>query len=150
MSRPSVYSERLASAVLSRLADGESLRVICADKAMPSRSTVKKWNSEDIKGFSARYARARDEGLDVIADEIIEISDEAEVVLEANEDGSQYAPKLDATAVARNRLRVDARKWYLSKLAPKRYGEKQQVEHSGGLTLEQLVLQSMKPADDAN
>lgn len=135
--------------MLSRLADGESLRAICADEAMPSRSTVKKWNAEDIKGFSARYARARDEGLDVLADEIIEIADEAEVVLEANEDGSQYTPKLDATAVARNRLRVDARKWYLSKLAPKRYGEKQQVEHSGGLTLEQLVLQSMKPADDA-
>ena len=37
----------------------------------------------------------------------------------------------DSTAVQRNRLRVDARKWLLSKLAPKKYGDKLTQEHTG-------------------
>lgn len=37
----------------------------------------------------------------------------------------------DSTAVQRNRLRVDARKWLLSKMAPKKYGDKVTQEHTG-------------------
>jgi hypothetical protein len=37
----------------------------------------------------------------------------------------------DSTAVARNRLRVDARKWVAAKLLPKKYGDKVQQEVSG-------------------
>ena len=33
--------------------------------------------------------------------------------------------------VNRSKLRVDSRKWQLSKLLPKKYGEKQTIEHEG-------------------
>ena len=46
-------------------------------------------------------------------------------------DGEDVALALDATAVARNRLRVDARKWVASKLKPKKYGDKMTQEHTG-------------------
>src|ERR1700676_5035469 len=51
-------------------------------------------------------------------------------------------PKIAATSITRENLadnlwlRVDARKWLMAKMAPKRYGDKLDVAHSGGLTLE--------------
>ena len=49
--------------------------------------------------------------------------------------------RVNGEHVQRSKLRVDARKWLLSKIAPKQYGEKQAVEHSGAigvLTQEQI------------
>jgi hypothetical protein len=37
--------------------------------------------------------------------------------------------------VDRSRLQIDARKWILSKLLPKKYGDKVEHEHSGGVTV---------------
>ncbi|CAN7470970.1 hypothetical protein LJR175_003148 [Variovorax sp. LjRoot175] len=71
---------------------------------------------------SEMYAHAREARADVIADEIIAISDEAEVVAVTR--GNRVELVLDATAVARNKLRVDARKWTASKLKPRIYGDK--------------------------
>lgn len=79
---------------------------------MPPEATVRGWVVDDIDGFAAQYARARDIGLDVCADELFEIAD-------GNGD------------VARDRLRFDMRRWYLSKMAPKRYGDKTEVAHTG-------------------
>ncbi len=64
------------------------------------------------------YARAKEESADKLAEEIVEIADEA-------------AGEVDAAAVQAARLRVDARKWVASKLKPKRYGDAQKIEHSG-------------------
>lgn len=79
---------------------------------MPSEAAVRRWVVEDYEGFAAQYTRARDIGLDCVADEVFEIAD----------DGSDHQ---------RDRLRFDARRWYLSKLAPKRYGDKITQEHTG-------------------
>lgn len=77
------------------------------------------------------YARAREERADVLADEIVAISDEVEV--KARYDGEEVSLALDAAAVARNRLRVDARKWVAAKLKPRTYGEKLDVTAEVGL-----------------
>ncbi len=90
---------------------------------MPSRPTVYEWIDRDIEGFADRYARARDLGLDVVADEVMAIVD-APV-------GSTDNGATDSGAVADKRLRFDARRWYLSKLAPKRYGERLTQEITG-------------------
>jgi hypothetical protein len=57
---------------------------------------------------------------------LLAIADESEV--EAIYEGDAVKLELSGVAVARNRLRVDARKWLASKMAPKRYGEKLQQE----------------------
>lgn len=88
---------------------------------MPCMTTVFKWLRED-EAFAQQYARAREDQADALADEIVAIADEAEV--SAKQDGEEIRLALDATAVARNRLRVDARKWVASKLKPKKYGER--------------------------
>jgi hypothetical protein len=120
---------------------------MCRDEDMPSRMTVHEWVTNNVEGFADRYTRARDIGLDEIADELIEISDEAETRIVSGPDG-ETSLTLDATGVARNRLRTDTRKWYLSKLASKKYGDKQQVDLTGKVTLADLIAASHKPADD--
>lgn len=72
-----------------------------------------------------------------MAEDILAIADEECTTVRASKhgmdggaDGMQEVV-FDATAVARNRLRVDARKWLASKLAPKKYGDKVLNEVTG-------------------
>lgn len=100
------YSDELAGKICERLADGESLRSICRDENMPSKSSVFKWLGMH-KPFADQYARALEARADSHADDIVDIAD--------NED-------LDPND---KRVRIDARKWVSSKLRPKVYGDKQ-------------------------
>lgn len=84
-------------------------------------TTMLKWVNRD-PGRVQLYARAREDRADKLADEIVAISDEVEVA--ARYDGEDVKLAMDAAAVARNRLRVDARKWVAAKLKPRTYGEK--------------------------
>ena len=123
MTKPSSFTQKVADQICARIADGESLRTICEDEGMPSRTSVFRWLADEERAaFRDQYARAREEQADFYAESIVEISDEADV--EANYKGDAVVLELSSAAVARNRLRVDARKWYASKLAPKKYGEK--------------------------
>lgn len=95
---------------------------------MPAISTVFRWLRLE-EGFSEQYTRAKEEQADTLADEIVEIADEREG--RAIVAGEESVVVFDSTAVARNRLRVEARKWVAAKLKPKRYGDKQAIEHTG-------------------
>ena len=113
------------------------MRTICAESGMPACSAVYRWLNERPE-FQEQYARAREEQADFYAGQIVEIADEEVTMVRADkhksrdEDGDGNTEVVfDPTAVARNRLRVDARKWYASKLAPKKYGEKVTQELTG-------------------
>jgi hypothetical protein len=56
--RPSYYSAEIAETICGRLVDGESLRAICADPAMPARATVFRWLARNQE-FRRSYALAR-------------------------------------------------------------------------------------------
>ena len=129
--RPSRYTEAIAADICRRLASGESLRAICRDEAFPPESTVRGWVVDDHKGFAAQYARSRDIGLDVMADEIVEISDDGSNDWMERQGENSEGWMLNGEHVQRSRLRVDTRKWILSKVAAKKYGERVNLEHSG-------------------
>lgn len=130
MARPSIYSQELADTICKRLAEGESLRSICRDDAMPTKSTVCKWLFDsDKRAFADQYARAREVQAELMAEEIVEISDDTsrdDIV-----DPLTLQVKPNNEWLARSRLRVDARKWVASKLLPKKYGDRVQQEVSG-------------------
>jgi len=115
MARPSKYSDELAADICSRIAQGEALRKISAADDMPAMSTICLWAAEDRGGFSERYTRALEARGWLWAEEIVGIAD-----------GVDGEPDTQ-----RDRLRVDTRKWLLSKLMPQKYGEKSQIEHTG-------------------
>ena len=120
------YTRELTDMICQRLADGESLREICREDNMPSESAVRGWVVQDVDGLHARYARAREAQMDRWAEEIIEIGDDATNDWMTRRDGSK---SVDQEVVNRARLRIDARKWLMSKLAPKTYGEKVEIAH---------------------
>jgi hypothetical protein len=104
--RPAVYSDDLAWELCDRIAGGGmrgSLRQICRAEDMPGRSTVLAWLKANDE-FRRRYELAcwfRDES---VADEVVEISDAT-----------------TAATVQRARLQIDVRKWWLAKVAPRKY-----------------------------
>jgi len=71
-----------------------------------------------------KYARAKQAGMERWADDIVELADEERIVTKTvtRKDGSVEVIEMDI--VDRARLQVDSRKWLLSKLAPKKYGDK--------------------------
>jgi len=79
-----------------------------------------------------RYARACEDRAELIADEILTISDNVGKDIVKLPDGREV---VDNAVIQRDRLRVDSRKWLLAKLQPKKYGDKIDVAHSGGVTL---------------
>jgi hypothetical protein len=130
--RPSVYTERAARLILDALADGKSLRSICEGPGMPPCSTVREWVRDDREGFATRYARAREIGYELLADELLDIADDSTGDKYLDADG---VTRTDHEAIQRSRLRVDARKWMLAKMLPKRYGDKLDTAQSGEVTI---------------
>ncbi len=109
------WTEEVNDEILVRISRGESIVKICnsdRDDWMPGQSCFYKRLSED-KDFAERYARAREVQAHNEFDEIREIADEA-------------TPE-DVNVA---RLRIDARKWRASKLAPKKYGDRVEVENN--------------------
>lgn len=128
MSRPSSYNDETASIICDRIAGGESLRKICACEDMPDKKTVLKW-LRDNPEFVTHYACAREAQADHMAEEILEISDESRQDTYIDDDGRVIT---NQEVIARSRLRVDARKWLASKMAPKKYGDR--LELAGSVT----------------
>lgn len=143
--RPSIFTQEIADTLCERIADGESLRSICTDNDMPAKSTVFKWLS-DNKPFADQYAHAREAQADTLFDECLDIVDDGrnDWVERERRDGSTYVA-LNDEAIARSRLRLDARKWMAGKLAPKKYGDKLDVEHAGGLTVQVMRFGDGEP-----
>jgi hypothetical protein len=125
------YSDDLFAEICKRISDGRSIRSVCSDPDMPSAQSVFRW-LKDVEGASEQYARACDDRADYLAELAI-----TEAYNEATDSGS----------VQRDRLKVDTIKWFTSKLAPKKYGERIQTED---ITQQprQLVIVSPKHGDD--
>jgi hypothetical protein len=130
--RPTDYNQEIADKICEAISDGQSLREICKADDMPCKATVFRWLGLH-KEFSDQYARAREEQAEALADDIVAIADEEHFFTKGDDSDGGVEVTFDSTAVARNRLRIDARKWVASKLKPKKYGDKIDVDakHSG-------------------
>lgn len=113
--RPSTFTPEMAERIVAELADGRSLTAICTADQMPGRRTLLGWQERDAD-FRARCARAREAGADIAFDRMAQI--EADLL-----DG-----KLDPAA---GRAVLSSMQWRLSKLAPRRFGDRVQAELSG-------------------
>lgn len=123
MGRKSTFDQKTADDICARLAEGESLNRICKDDGLPAESTVRAWVLDDIAGFAAKYTRARELQAHKLAEEIIDIADTTELGVKRTTKASGVETT-EGDMIEHRRLRVDARKWYLSKVLPKSYGDK--------------------------
>lgn len=129
MSDRSQWGPEDREAILDKLSIGKSLREICSADGMPSESLVRKWTVQDEE-FGAQYARAREAGMEALGDEILQIADSQEGDVLVKEDGTAI---VNHDAIQRAKLRVDTRKWIMSKIAPKKYGDRLDLNHSGSI-----------------
>lgn len=120
--RPSTYTLELADLFCSRISEGNSMRKVCKAEDMPDTTTIFKWIREK-EDFSLQYARAKDESGDADQDKLDEIAEKVLI--------GEYDPQSA-------RVAADIIKWSASKKKPKKYGDKQQIEHSGSIELDKL------------
>lgn len=117
MGRPSKYTQELADEICTRIADGESLHTICAESDKPARSTVLLWVVNDREGFSDQYTRAQEAQGSSDADKTRQVYDKLE------------SKQLDPQSA---RVMFDILRWSAERRAPKRYGQKQEIDHRSG------------------
>ena len=124
--RPTIYSKKLTDEICRRIAEGESLRALVADPKMPSASTICRWLlDDDKKDFWEQYAHARNVQAELMFEELLEIADKSDDIVRGG------AEKKSGAFAQNQRLRVDTRKWYLSKVLPKKFGDKLDLTSDG-------------------
>lgn len=116
-----LYSPEIADDICEKLEEGMGLNAICQADGMPTEGAVRYWVQTDHDGFASRFASARERGLQHHADAIIAIADGAN----------------DSDSAAAARVQIDARKWVLSKLIPRTYGDR--LELSGEVGIKDLT-----------
>ena len=112
----------ISQSVLDGMRSGLSAFKACQAAGVP-QSTFSRWVDDDAI-LAENYTRAREDLIELMANEVLELSDK--------DVGLQPDGKKDWAAVQKHKLQVDTRKWLLSKLAPKKYGDK--IEVSGDPT----------------
>lgn len=139
--RPSIYSDELAERLCERIAAGELLTRIEREDGMPNYATVYRWLEKNT-AFRELYARAREIGWSRLAEQIVELSDDSrgDVIIEDGE------TRVDHENVQRSRLMVDTRKWLLSKVLPKIYGDKLALTDGDGKPFSIQVVRYDLPA----
>ncbi len=118
--RPSSYSTEKAVRICELISNGKTLKKICREDGMPDKATIFRWLAVNEE-FRDLYAKAKEIQAELMAEEILEIADDGINDTYTDDEGQE---RVNADVIQRSRLRVDSRKWLLSKLMPKKYGEK--------------------------
>ena len=112
---------------------------------MPRRQQIQAWIAES-EIYQDIHARARESQADILAEEIIEIADDAtnDYMMRVNKNGDEE-PVLDSEHVQRSRLRIDARKWIASNLSPRKYGNaKADINVNVTMSIEEIAAKMKK------
>lgn len=120
------YNEETAILLCDLLAQGDSLRSICKKypKIMPDKSSVFDWIIK-YPEFKKRYEIAKEESARALAEELLDIADMSSDEIVGGKDSG------DNARVQARKLQVDTRKWIMSKLMPKKYGDKLDMTTNG-------------------
>jgi hypothetical protein len=127
---PKTEKEKKITEVLKHMREGHSLRQSSIKAGITPQSVLRAVDKDSE--LAEQYAQARAAMIDKIADDIITIADEEMIPTGEG--------KVDNAMVQKQRLRVDTRKWLLSKLAPKKYGDKLELtgDDKSPLTIQRI------------
>lgn len=119
------YSREIAERMFAEMAKGRSVMEICRSEPWaPPESTFRSWvlalpkelagNEKEREWLAAEYARAMELRCDRLAEEALAVA---------------HGATPETVQVAR--LDFDAKRWFLGKVQPKKYGDRVGLEHSG-------------------
>jgi hypothetical protein len=130
--KPNQFSPALVEEIIARMVEGESLNSICRDPLMPRKQLVFEWLAA-YPDFANQYARATEMRTEHYFEELYEAATDGRndfydrPVYNGKGELVRHERVLDSEAVARSRLRVDALKWMMSKMNPRKFGDKLDV-----------------------
>jgi hypothetical protein len=107
-----IYSPEIADKVCAAIACGDSVEKICQAVDMPGERTVYEWLIR-YPEFLIKYDLAKEKQMEIFANQIIDLADKC-------------SPNNDAAAKAK--LQIEARKWVMGKLKPKKYGDNMTIK----------------------
>ncbi len=140
MGRPSKFTEAISDEIIDRVSNGEPLAQVCRDEHMPGLRTVYDWMDGNAE-LSARFARARAAGYDIIAQDALRIADTPMEGVETEESESGVKIKR-GDMLGHRKLQIETRLKLLAKWDPKRYGDKLELagDASAPLTVQVVRL----------
>lgn len=139
--RPTSYTPELAAELCALLAMGQSIRTACKGANMPSVATVYNWLAI-IPEFPEQYARAKADAADAMAEDIMDIADDSSNDYMELTYNDQTIVRLNQENIQRSKLRIETRRWLMSKYKPKKYGDKLDLT-TGGEQLPTPLLGSL-------
>lgn len=129
--------EEIFNQICLEVSEGEAVRNVLKQEGMPSSKTFYAWmqikpkdkpDTQEVKENRVKqYQDATDERASHIFEEILKIADDQEGDVYYNDEGKECT---NHNVISRSKVRIDARKWMLSKLNPKKYGDK--IDHTTG------------------
>lgn len=133
------------------LAKGRTIRDYCRQEGKPDRNAVYVHLAAGGEEVEGRIVRARARGCEAIAEEVLDIADDSsgDSVTVTDSEGNEQE-RCNTEFVQRSKLRIEARLRLMSKWNSGRYGDRQQVEHSGKIGLAELLAQAAKPEPPAS
>lgn len=134
------FSQEIFDLILERIMCGESVNAICADAGMPSRVSFYRWilKDDDLRNKFDSALNARSHAM---AEDLLAIADEPV--------GSLESGATDTGAVNKQRLQVDTRKWLMSKMTPKKYGDRvDHVSSDGSMSQKPTTIQLVAKSKD--
>ncbi len=134
--RPSTFTVEMADRICERISSGRTLNQVCRDPDIPAASTIRAWRRKN-PAFDSQYAAAREDLYAHWAAEIVDIADDGttDYITKIGRNGREYQA-VDQEHIQRSRLRVDTRRWLLSKLVPATYGDHVELEVGGSVTVQ--------------
>ena len=146
--RPSDYTPEIADVICKRLADGASLKQVCSCEDMPARSAVYTWLLKHSE-FADKYARACEIRADYVFDEMFEIADTPQLGVKTVTKPDGSVETTEGNMIEHRRLRIDARKWALARMSPRKYGDRQTTDANVHVAVAPEITADMTPAQAA-
>lgn len=113
------FDPAMLDELLEWIASGQTLREWCRQPGKPSHTTVYNWLDSNNE-MALRFARAREDGHDAIAEQCRHLAD---------------LPPQDQVEVQWRRLQIETRLKLLAKWSPSKYGDRVGIEHGGGIVM---------------
>lgn len=143
---PLTYTPEIGREICEKVAVSHvSLVKLCKQNPhWPCYQTIYEWRIK-VKEFGDNYTKAKQDQVEALVDQCLDISDDSGFDYHLNADGVVI---VDSEAINRARLRIDTRKWIAAKLAPKLYGEKKEIEHKGQIGLTEIDKKAVENVGD--
>lgn len=137
--RPTIYTPELVERICELVASSsDGLEIICNNNPeLPHPDTIKSWRAK-YDDFSAKYLLAKEKQAHLVAEDMVKIHERTKQY--CYEDPITGAMKIDSGMIALANLEFQSKKWHLSKLAPKSYGDaKKSDDEKKDSLIEQLI-----------